>query len=113
MRGSCCSAGSALGADPVQVLLEVFAAELLLARRRARPGTLEAPWASAGARGCPGGTMAAWPARGGRSRRASGRRAGLDLGCGGPMSVVEGILLAVSSAVFVYLGVAMFKPEWF
>jgi K+-transporting ATPase KdpF subunit len=29
------------------------------------------------------------------------------------MTVVEGILLAVSVAVFVYLGVAMFKPEWF
>ena len=50
---------------------------------------------------------------GGRSRRASGRRAGLDLGCGGRMTVVEGILLAVSIAVFLYLGVAMFKPEWF
>jgi K+-transporting ATPase KdpF subunit len=29
------------------------------------------------------------------------------------MTVVEGILLAVSFAVFLYLGVAMFKPEWF
>jgi K+-transporting ATPase KdpF subunit len=29
------------------------------------------------------------------------------------MTVVEGILLAVSIAVFIYLGVAMFKPEWF
>ncbi len=29
------------------------------------------------------------------------------------MTVTEGILLAVSVAVFVYLGVAMFKPEWF
>jgi K+-transporting ATPase KdpF subunit len=29
------------------------------------------------------------------------------------MTVVEGILLAVSVAVFVYLGIAMFKPEWF
>lgn len=29
------------------------------------------------------------------------------------MSVVQGVLLAVSIAVFVYLGVAMFKPEWF
>ena len=29
------------------------------------------------------------------------------------MSAVEGILLAVSIAVFIYLGVAMFKPEWF
>ena len=29
------------------------------------------------------------------------------------MNVVQGILLAVSVAVFVYLGIAMFKPEWF
>jgi K+-transporting ATPase KdpF subunit len=29
------------------------------------------------------------------------------------MDVVQGILLAVSVVTFVYLGVAMFKPEWF
>jgi hypothetical protein len=29
------------------------------------------------------------------------------------MTVVQGILLAVSVAAFVYLGIAMFKPEWF
>jgi K+-transporting ATPase KdpF subunit len=29
------------------------------------------------------------------------------------MSAVEGILLAVSVIVFAYLGVAMFRPEWF
>jgi len=29
------------------------------------------------------------------------------------MSPVQGLLLAVSIAVFIYLGVAMFKPEWF
>jgi K+-transporting ATPase KdpF subunit len=29
------------------------------------------------------------------------------------MSIVQGILLVVSAAVFVYLGVAMFKAEWF
>ncbi len=29
------------------------------------------------------------------------------------MTVVQGILLVVSVAAFVYLGVAMFKPEWF
>ena len=29
------------------------------------------------------------------------------------MTVAEGILLAVSIAVFVYLGVAMYKPERF
>jgi len=29
------------------------------------------------------------------------------------MTAVQGILLAVSIAVFVFLGVALFKPEWF
>ena len=29
------------------------------------------------------------------------------------MTIVQGILLAVSIIVFVYLGVAMFKAEWF
>jgi K+-transporting ATPase KdpF subunit len=29
------------------------------------------------------------------------------------MTTVEAILLALSVAVFVYLGIAMFKPEWF
>ena len=29
------------------------------------------------------------------------------------MTVVQGILLAVSIAVFIYLGVALFKAEWF
>ncbi len=29
------------------------------------------------------------------------------------MSIVQGILLAVCAAIFVYLGVALFKPEWF
>ncbi|HTV11753.1 MAG TPA: potassium-transporting ATPase subunit F [Acidimicrobiales bacterium] len=29
------------------------------------------------------------------------------------MSVAQGILLALSIVVFVYLGVALFKPEWF
>jgi hypothetical protein len=29
------------------------------------------------------------------------------------MSVVQGILLGVSALVFIYLGLAMFKPEWF
>jgi K+-transporting ATPase KdpF subunit len=29
------------------------------------------------------------------------------------MSAVQGILLAVSIILFIYLGVAMFKPEWF
>jgi hypothetical protein len=29
------------------------------------------------------------------------------------MTDVQGILLAVSILVFIYLGIAMFKPEWF
>jgi K+-transporting ATPase KdpF subunit len=29
------------------------------------------------------------------------------------MTVVQGILLAVSVAAFGYLGIAIFRPEWF
>ena len=29
------------------------------------------------------------------------------------MTDVQGILLGISIIVFIYLGVAMFKPEWF
>jgi K+-transporting ATPase KdpF subunit len=29
------------------------------------------------------------------------------------MTIISGILLALSVAVFIYLGVAMFKAEWF
>ena len=29
------------------------------------------------------------------------------------MTVAEGLLLAVSVAVFIYLGIAVFKPDWF
>jgi K+-transporting ATPase KdpF subunit len=29
------------------------------------------------------------------------------------VSLVQGLLLALSIAVFVYLGVALFKAEWF
>jgi K+-transporting ATPase KdpF subunit len=29
------------------------------------------------------------------------------------MTVVQGLLLALSVAVFIYLGVALFKAEWF
>jgi hypothetical protein len=29
------------------------------------------------------------------------------------MTWVQGVLLAASIVVFIYLGVAMFKPEWF
>ena len=28
------------------------------------------------------------------------------------MTIIEGILLVLSVAVFIYLGVAMFKAEW-
>ena len=29
------------------------------------------------------------------------------------MNAVQGLLLGVSIAVFIYLGIALFKPEWF
>jgi K+-transporting ATPase KdpF subunit len=29
------------------------------------------------------------------------------------MTVVQAILLVVSILMFIYLGIAMFKPEWF
>jgi K+-transporting ATPase KdpF subunit len=29
------------------------------------------------------------------------------------MTAVQGLLLAVSIIMFIYLGVALFKPEWF
>ncbi len=29
------------------------------------------------------------------------------------MSATQGVLLAVSILMFLYLGIAMFKPEWF
>ena len=29
------------------------------------------------------------------------------------MTVIQGILLALSIAVFIYLGIALFKAEWF
>jgi hypothetical protein len=29
------------------------------------------------------------------------------------MTVVQGVLLGISVLVFIYLGIAMFKPEWF
>jgi len=29
------------------------------------------------------------------------------------MTIIQGILLALSVAAFIYLGVAMFKAEWF
>jgi K+-transporting ATPase KdpF subunit len=35
------------------------------------------------------------------------------MGAGADMSVVQAVLLALSVAVFAYLGVALFKAEWF
>ncbi len=29
------------------------------------------------------------------------------------MSAVDGLLLGVSVLMFIYVGIAMFKPEWF
>lgn len=29
------------------------------------------------------------------------------------MSATQGILLALSVAMFLYIGIAMFKPDWF
>lgn len=29
------------------------------------------------------------------------------------MTIVQGLLLALAVVMFIYLGVAMFKPEWF
>jgi hypothetical protein len=29
------------------------------------------------------------------------------------VSAVQGLLLGISVLVFIYIGVAMFKPEWF
>ncbi len=29
------------------------------------------------------------------------------------MTWVQGVLLGISIALFIYLGIAMFKPEWF
>jgi K+-transporting ATPase KdpF subunit len=29
------------------------------------------------------------------------------------MTAVQAILLAISGVLFIYLGIAMFKPEWF
>ena len=29
------------------------------------------------------------------------------------MTAVQGLLLGISVLVFIYLGIAMFKPEWF
>ncbi len=39
--------------------------------------------------------------------------AGADPGTGPDMTAVQEILLALSITVFIYLGVARFKAEWF
>jgi K+-transporting ATPase KdpF subunit len=36
-----------------------------------------------------------------------------DQGTGGSLTIAEGLLLAVSVAVFIYLGIAMFRPDRF
>jgi hypothetical protein len=36
-----------------------------------------------------------------------------DAGEAGTMTVIEAILLGLSVLAFIYLGVVMFKPEWF
>jgi hypothetical protein len=46
------------------------------------------------------------------SERVSVPLAGVTPG-GVRMTITEAILLAISVAVFVYLGIAMFKPDWF
>ena len=38
---------------------------------------------------------------------------GLIWALGAGMTATQAILLAVSVVLFIYLGVAMFKPEWF
>jgi K+-transporting ATPase KdpF subunit len=35
------------------------------------------------------------------------------MGVGAGMTATQAVLLALSIVLFVYLGVAMFKPEWF
>jgi hypothetical protein len=50
---------------------------------------------------------------GGRDDRVRGRDARARLGLGPGMNAVQGVLLAVSIVVFIYLAIAMFKPEWF
>jgi hypothetical protein len=39
--------------------------------------------------------------------------AGSGLGPGPGVTATQGILLGVSIVVFIYLGIAMFKPDWF
>jgi hypothetical protein len=39
--------------------------------------------------------------------------AGSDLGARSGIGAVDAPLLAISIVVFIYLGIAMFKPEWF
>ncbi|MHB1496515.1 MAG: potassium-transporting ATPase subunit F [Acidimicrobiales bacterium] len=42
-----------------------------------------------------------------------GADAGSNKGFGAGMSISDGILLSVSALLLIYLGVALFKPEWF
>ncbi len=53
------------------------------------------------------------------ARRANWRRENISAGAGcacrgcDVMTLTDALLLAVSVAVFAYLGIAIFKPEWF
>ena len=55
----------------------------------------------------------------GRLSRRVGHRhlrrldARIDLGVGTGVTVTQGILLAVAILMMVYLGLALFKPDWF
>jgi hypothetical protein len=55
--------------------------------------------------------VAGWSLHSGTAQRVPPRCCGRTHNEG--MTVAEGILLALSVVVFAYLGVAMFKPDWF
>jgi hypothetical protein len=57
--------------------------------------------------------LLALPAAGPPRRNVRNRNDFPAQGAGVVMTVVQGILLAVAVVTFFYLGVAMFKPEWF
>jgi len=55
--------------------------------------------------------VAGWSLHSGTAQRVPARCCGRTHNEG--MTVAEGILLALSVVVFAYLGIAMFKPDWF
>jgi hypothetical protein len=55
--------------------------------------------------------VAGWSLHSGTAQRVPPRCYGRMHNDG--MTVAEGILLALSVVVFAYLGIAMFKPDWF